>query len=258
MGTTVQELMNQILELQKTEEQLYEVLTINAENVALGKGGTMTDSEINTITTQINALTAGRVTLYNSLSKYYKHEVVLEKSVQKTIDQQTQTLQLLERELNKAKQNLAKQEDDRYNQLKMIEINSYFSKQYDAHIKLMRLITIVGLCMLGTLLLNYVEPLKVVARPLFNLILLVGIFLIIKVIIDMYLRRNDNYDEYTWPVAPTTEADVNLANTQTNTSFLDVSGADVPFCYGSKCCSTGTVWDDTSYTCIVDTNATPN
>jgi hypothetical protein len=74
----------------------------------------------------------------------------------------------------------------------------------------------------------------------------------------MYLRRNDNYDEYTWPTAPTTEADVNLANTQTNTSFLDVSGVDVPFCYGSKCCSTGTVWDDKSYTCIVDTNATPN
>ena len=156
--------------------------------------------------------------------------------------------------MNKSKENLAKLEDDKYNQLKMIEINSYFSKQYDAHIKLMRLITIVGLCMLGTLLLNYFGPLKVVSRPLFNIVLLVGIFLIIKVTIDMYLRRNDNYDEYSWFAAPTTDTGVTVANTQSNTSFIDVSGVDVPFCYGENCCSTGTVWDDTSYTCVIDTN----
>jgi hypothetical protein len=250
----LQELMNEISKLQKTEEQLYIVLTRNAQNVALGKQSTMTDSEINTITRQINSLTASRVKLYNSLSKFYKHEVVLEQSVKKTIDQQTETLKILERELNKSKQNLAKLEDEKYNQLKMIEINSYFSKQYDAHIKLMRLITIVGICMLATLLLNYFEPLKVVARPLFNMVLIIGIFLIIKVTIDMYLRENDNYDEYNWFAAPTTDNGVEKANTETSTSFIDVSGVDVPFCYGSNCCSTGTTWDEASYTCVLDTN----
>jgi len=250
MENTVQELMNEISKLQKTEEQLYVILTRNAENVALGKDQTMTDSEIKSITSEINSLTSGRVTLYNALSKYYKHEVVLEKSVKKSIDQQTQTLRILERELNKSKQNLAKLEDDKYNQLKMIEINTYFSKQYDAHIKLMRLITIVGLCMLGTLSLNYFGPLKVASRPLFNVVLLVGVFLIIKVGYDMYLRRNDNYDEYEWIQAPTTDAGVSLANKPG--TFPEVSGVDVPFCYGSNCCNTGTVWDDNTYTCIID------
>jgi hypothetical protein len=248
----VQELMNEISQLQKTEEQLYKVLTRNAENVALGKESSMTDSEINTITNQINALTASRVNLYNALSQYYKHEVVLEKSVKKTIDQQSETLKILERELNKSKQNLAKLEDDKYNQLKMIEINSYFSKQYDAHIKLMRLITIVGLCMLATLLLNYIEPLKVASRPLFNIVLVIGVFLIIKVTIDMYLRRNDNYDEYSWFAAPTTAEGVTQANAETGTSFVSVDGLGVPFCYGSSCCSTGTVWDDASASCVIN------
>ena len=251
---TIKELMNEISQLQKTEEQLYQVLTRNVENVALGKGSSMTDTEINNITSQINALTASRVKLYNALSNYYKTDVTLEKSVQKTINQQTETLKVLERELNKSKQNLAKLEDDKYNQLKMIEINSYFSKQYDAHIKLMRLITIVGVCMLATLLLNYMGPLKAASRPLFNIVLIVGIILIIKVIIDMYLRRNDNYDEYNWYSAPTTDAGVEIANTKSNTSFLDVSGVDVPFCYGSSCCSTGTMWDDATYACVLDTN----
>jgi DNA-binding transcriptional regulator GbsR (MarR family) len=248
----VQELMNEISQLQKTEEQLYKVLTRNAESVALGKETTMTDSEITSITTQINSLTASRVNLYNALSQYYKQEVVLEKSVKKSIDQQSETLKILERELNKSKQNLAKLEDDKYNQLKMIEINSYFSKQYDAHIKLMRLITIVGLCMLATLLLNYFEPLKVASRPLFNIVLVIGVFLIIKVTIDMYLRRNDNYDEYSWFAAPTTADGVEEANTETNTSFISVDGVNAPFCYGSSCCSTGTVWDDASSSCIIN------
>uniref|UniRef100_A0A6C0B815 Uncharacterized protein n=1 Tax=viral metagenome TaxID=1070528 RepID=A0A6C0B815_9ZZZZ len=251
----IQELMNEISQLQKTEEQLYEVLFRNAQNVALGKQSTMTNSEINTIATQINSLTASRVKLYNSLSQYYKHDVVLENSVKKTIKQQTDTLKILERELNKSKQNLAKLEDEKYNQLKMIEINSYFSKQYDAHIKLMRLITIVGICMLATLLLTYIEPLKSASIPLFNIVLVIGVFLIIKVIIDMYLRRNDNYDEYSWFAAPTTDNDVTRVNSETSTSFIDVSGIDVPFCYGSSCCSTGTVWDEASYTCVI--NNTP-
>jgi hypothetical protein len=251
----IQELMNEISQLQKTEEQLYEVLFRNAQNVALGKQSTMTNSEINTIATQINSLTASRVKLYNSLSQYYKHDIVLENSVKKTIEQQTDTLKILERELNKSKQNLAKLEDEKYNQLKMIEINSYFSKQYDAHIKLMRLITIVGICMLATLLLTYIEPLKSASIPLFNIVLVIGVFLIIKVIIDMYLRRNDNYDEYSWFAAPTTDNDVTRVNSETSTSFIDVSGVGVPFCYGSSCCSTGTVWDEASYTCVI--NNTP-
>jgi hypothetical protein len=250
----LQELMNEISHLQKTEEQLYVVLTRNAQNVALGKQSIMTDNEINTITAQINSLTASRVKLYNALSNFYNKEIVLEQSVKKTIDQQTETMKILERELNKSKQNLAKLEDEKYNQLKMIEINSYFSKQYDAHIKLMRLITIVGVCMLATLMLTYVEPLKVASRPLFNIVLVIGIFLILKVTIDMYLRENDNYDEYNWFAAPTTYDGVEKANTETPTSFIDVSGVDVPFCYGASCCSTGTVWDEASYTCVLNTN----
>jgi hypothetical protein len=105
--------------------------------------------------------------------------------------------------------------------------------------------------MLGTLLLNYIEPLKVASRPLFNIVLVVGLFLIIRVIIDMYLRTNINYDEYSWPTAPTTDSAVTTANTNMTTSFIDVSGVDTQYCYGSSCCSTGTVWDDTSATCIV-------
>ena len=251
MTEKIQDILTQIEQLQKTEEQLYKALTKNAENVALGKENTFTDSEIKTITDQVNSLTTSRVNLYNYLANSYHTENKLEATASSNMKQQTETLKLLEKELNKSKNNLSKLEDEKYNQLKMIEINTYFSKQYDAHKRLMRLVTIVGICMLVTLLLGYVEPLKNVSKLLFNLVTFIGVVLIIKKLIDMYLRRNDNYDEYIWPVAPNTDAELATSNSE-STSFVDVSGVDVPdLCVGSSCCNEGTVWDD-NLGCIIN------
>lgn len=247
----LQELMNEITQLQKTEEQLYNVLTRNAQNVALGKESSLTDSEIQIITNQINSLTNTRVNLYNALSKNYKQGLTLKTSAQQSLKQQAETMKILERELNKSKENLAKLKDDKYNQLKMIEINSYFSKQYDSHVKLMKLITIIGLCMLSTVLLHYIPPLQFLSIPLFNVVTIVGLGFILKLIIDIYLREGDNYDEYIWPVAPRTTKELTTANAS-STSFIDISGVEVPFCLGANCCSTGTKWDDESFMCVLD------
>ena len=250
----LQDLLGEISQLQETEKQLYNILTKNAEKVALGKKDTMSDSEITTLTTQINSLSAARVNIYNALSKNFQQGVVLEKSVQDSIEQQTTTLKLLETELNNSKKNLAKIKDEKYNQLKMIEINNYFSKQYDAHIKLMKLTTIVGVCMLATLSLRYFEPLKVASTPLFHIVTLIGVFFILKILIDMYLRRGDKYDEYVWPTAPATTKELSTSNAD-STAFIDVSGIDVPFCLGASCCSIGTKWDNDTFMCVLDPKA---
>ena len=252
----IQTLMNEISQLQKTEEQLYIYLTKNAENVALGRQSTMSNEEIKNITNQINSLTATRVNLYNTLATNYSNELRLEESVGKSIQQQTKTLKILERELNKSKSNLAKLKDEKYNQLKMIEINNYFGKQYENHVQLIKLIIIVGVCMLATLLLTYIEPLRVASRPLFNLVVIVGGFFIARKLIDLYLRKTDNYDEYEWPVAPTTDKALTTANAE-STSFIDVSGIDIMpnMCFGTSCCNLGTVWDSSG--CIIDPKYKP-
>ena len=215
----------------------------------------VSDAEIENITNQVNSLTATRVNLYNTLAKNYHNEVRLEQSVSKSMEQQTKTLKILERELNKSKSNLAKLKDEKYNQLKMIEINTYFGKQYENHVQLIKIIIVVGVCMLATLLLNYVEALKPASQPLFNLVTIVGGFFIVRKLVDLYLRKNDNYDEYEWPVAPTTDHDLTTANAE-STSFIDVSGVNIlppGMCFGTSCCSLGTTWVDGSG-CVIDPN----
>jgi hypothetical protein len=252
MADKLQDLLNQIEQLQKTEEQLYKSLTQNAENVAMGKENTFTDSEIETITNQINSLTTSRVNLYNYLSDSYHTDIEIAETSKSSMKQQTETLRILERELNKSKNNLAKLKDEKYNQLKMIEINTYFSKQYDAQKRLMKIITIVGACMFISLLIGYVDALKPISKLLFTVVTIIGSLFIIKQVIDMYMRRNDNYDEYLWPMAPTTDVKLETANQPF--TFIDISGVDIgKICVGPLCCNEGTVWDSVDG-CIVDIN----
>jgi hypothetical protein len=244
------DILNKIRQLQTTEEQLYKAITQNAENVALGRPNTFSDLEIQNITTQINSLSAARVNLYNSISNTYHSQAINETNAKSNLEQQTKTLHLLEQELNKSKEKLSTLKDEKHNQLKMIEINTYYSKQYDAHRRLMRMITIVGVCLLFAIGLEY-TPLKVVSTPLTILICVVGGALIVNRGVNMALRRNDNYDEFIWPMAPTTDA--SLANSNKTGSPISITGLDMPYlCTASSCCNEGTVWNDKTG-CVVNT-----
>ena len=128
----LQDTITKINELQNTEKQLYATLTKNAEQVALGRTNVFTEEEIEQMTNQINSLSAARVNLYNTLSDLYKAQITSESTMKASIDQQTETLQLLETELNRSKKKMTEIKDEKLNHLKMIEITTYYSKQYDA------------------------------------------------------------------------------------------------------------------------------
>jgi hypothetical protein len=241
----MQDTLDEIAQLQQTEQKLYQSLTKNTERKLLGSPNTFTESEIADITSQINSLSASRVNLYNSLSETYRSQATNEHNASGILAQQTQTLQLLETELNRSKQKLSNLKDEKANQLKMIEITTYYSKQYDAYRRLMRMIAIVGFCLLVAIGLKY-TPLNVVSTPLAFLILLVGSILIGGRMINMFMRRDDNYDEFVWPMAPTNATQ--LANGMG--SPLGVTGMGIPYvCNSSSCCGKGTIWTDKG--CVV-------
>jgi hypothetical protein len=153
----LQDTITKINELQNTEKQLYATLTQNAQQVALGKTNVFTEGDIKQITDQINSLSAARVNLYNTLSDLYKSQITSESTMKKSIDQQTETLQLLEEELNKSKKKMTALKDEKLNHLKMIEITTYYSKQYDAQKRLMQIVAGLGICLFLSLLIILVQ-----------------------------------------------------------------------------------------------------
>ncbi len=230
----LQDTITKINQLQKTEKQLYDSLTRNAEQVALGKTNVFTEEDTKQITDQINSLSAARVNLYNTLSDLYKSQISSESTMKQSIDQQTETLQLLETELNKSKQKMAALKDEKLNHLKMIEITTYYSKQYDAQKKLMQIVFGVSVCLFISMYFQL--------KPLTIFIVIVGIIWIGYRLINMVLRTGDNYDEFNFFYPPDSSGD----------SYpRGFSGPGLEkICVGSICCNNGTVWD-TKLGCVV-------
>lgn len=227
--------ITKINELQKTEKQLYATLTKNAEQVALGRSNVFTEEDIQQITNQINSLSAARVNLYNTLSDLYKAQITSESTMKASIDQQTETLQLLETELNKSKKKMAALKDEKLNHLKMIEITTYYSKQYDAQKRIMQLIAGFGICLFISM---YFE-----LDALTTLIVLVGIVWIGYRLLNMLMRDSNNYDEFNFFYPPSTDGSKHP---------LGFSGRGIgKVCIGSVCCNQGTIWDE-QLGCVID------
>jgi hypothetical protein len=231
----LQDTITKISELQKTEEKMYASLTHNAERVALGKQDTFTEEDIQSITDQINSLSSARVNLYNTLSDLYKSQINSESTMKKSIDQQTETLQLLEEELNKSKKKMTALKDEKLNHLKMIEITTYYSKQYDAQKRLMQIVAVLGICLFLSMYFQI--------KPLTTFILIVGIVWIGYRLLNMAMRDGENYDEFNFFYPPSTDG--------SNHPIGFSAKAIGKICIGSICCNKGTIWDE-QLGCVID------
>ena len=231
----LQDTITKINQLQQTEKQLYGALTKNAEQVALGKTNVYSEADIQQITDQINSLSAARVNLYNTLSDLYKTQITSESTMKASIDQQTETLQLLETELNRAKKKMSALKDEKLNHLKMIEITTYYSKQYDAQKQIMQLIAVFGVCLFISMFFQL--------DALTTLIIIVGIIWIGYRILNMVMRDNTNFDEFDFFYPPATGG-------VDNPRGLSGKGLG-KVCVGSVCCNKGTVWD-TQLGCVIE------
>jgi hypothetical protein len=242
---SLSELVDLLQQSQKMEENLYSILIKNAENVAQGKSTPLTQAEKDEIVAQINQFSAYRSSLYQLIWTNYNSQIVSETAASNTSAIQLKTLELLEKEMNKSKKNMAKLKDEHLNAMKMVEINTYYSKQYLQYQKFLKtIVVIVLLLIVSTVVRNRLS--ETVGNGLFSAVVSVGFLVILYQIIDIYRRSLTNYDTYIWPAAPTSAA--TLASSQD--SIVDVSGSLVTsfpdVCAGAYCCGTGTVWSDTS------------
>ena len=236
-------------ELQTSEANLYQVLTDNAQRVVSGIQPQLTEQEITSILQQIQALSSSRTSLYNDLDQLNQEQAGYSKEATQALSQQTMTLKLFEKDLNKSKKALSKLHDDKYNQLKMVEINTYYSKKSQAQTSFMKWVVVVGIVVLLSLLSKRLVG-DAVGGMLSSIAMVLGGVILSRKLYDMYSRRSDIYDEYDWMITPN-------AN---NTSYMgadpifDISGSLLPYvCYESSCCYTGTTYVDGSG-CVPNTD----
>jgi len=184
-----QQVLNNISQLQTQEKQLYDSL----DNAALSS------DQKQQIINKINEISQMRINMYSNMKdmySFYQKNVAASNSL---IGQEVSAIDILETELNKSKLRMNLIQDEKNNKLRLVEINTYYGKQYNAHSKLMKTIifTCIPVIILSVLANKGILPQNLYAF-LTGIIIIIGVVFIGLELIDMSNRDNMNWDEYNW------------------------------------------------------------
>ena len=239
-----QQVLNNISQLQLQEKELYASL----DDV------TLSSEQKQQIINKINEISQIRINLSTGLKDMYLFYQKNVSDSKTTLGQSIATIDVLENELNQSKIRMNLIEDQKYNKLRLVEINTYFGKRYSAHSKLMK--TIVILCIpiiFLTILFNRGILPSNIYKFLTVIILVIGIILIGLQLNDMFNRDNMNWDEYNWYFDKTKAP--SDSNTVVSVSSNPWETPSVT-CIGSACCYDGSSYDSTKNMCVPNETTT--
>lgn len=241
-------------ESQEYERGLSAALKKELDSVAAGKKPTLTSQDIDDIVDEINNEAEKRKSYYELIQTARAAQMSGELVAEKAAQQQIQTYKYLEANLDAVKLALNAANDDRQKKMKMIEINTFYEKQYKGYGKVARGVAVIAGLLVVLFFLRRHYGYEGIISPIETVVKWAGGVYMVWTLYDVASRRNDDYDEYIFPLAPRSAEDLAQANQALEKPVFDVSGIDIPgLCMGSYCCGPGTSWNDNKG-CIQNTN----
>jgi hypothetical protein len=228
--------LSDIRKLQQIEQELYDSLEKN-KNISV--------DEKNKIITKISEISQMRVNLYSNLKEIYSFFQKNISSSRTTLAEQMMAIDIVENELNESKRKLQVLEDEKSNKLRLVEINTYYGKQYNSHAWLMKSIVIICIPVLILSILKNTGILPAfISSAIIAVIIFIGLIWIGRQIIDMSNRDNMNYDEYNWYF--------NTSNAPSNNTPIvteDPWATPSMVCVGAQCCNQYSIYDSKKNLC---------
>jgi len=251
LGQGSEQTISNITDLQTIEMKLYESLDNNK----------LTQEQRSRIIDKINEIAQTRLTLYQGISNMASsYQQNLETS-NNTIQEQMLAIDIVENELNQAKRRLNLLEEQKYNKLRLVEINTYYGKQYNAYKDVAKTIVFFSILVLIIVILGKKEILPTNIYIVLNvLVISMGAIGVGRQIIKISNKDNMNFDEYDW-YFDKSKAPVDTTPTLTGT---DGSSTSDPWatsniaCVGATCCdeASGFIYDSTKNMCVLSTTNT--
>ena len=235
------QIIENIKSLQTTEMKLYDSLESRSLN----------SDQKQHIIDKINQISQMRINLYANLKdmySYYQEDVSDSRNM---MNDQMVSVDVIENELNDSKRRLNLLESQKNNKIRLVEINTFYGKQYNAHKQIMQIIVIICIpvLILTALASKGIIPPKITTL-LTGIIIIIGIYIIGAKIIDLSNRDNINFDEYNW-YFDKTAAPTNSAETTSNSSSSsDPWTTSSLTCVGAECCNDNSTYDETQNKCI--------
>jgi len=239
--------LSDISELQKIEKDYFNNLEKGLAQESISS------EEKDSLVQKINQVSQMRTNLYKNLNGMYSFYNSNIASTKDTLEEQITAIDIVEKELNEAKLRMKAIEEEKYNKLRLVEINSYYGQQYSQHSSIMKIIIMICLPVLVlTILLNRGILPKSLYTVLTIIIVVIGVIYLWKYILSAVNRDNMNYQEYDWNFQSKNAPEVDTSGAGVSDPWAAVSLT----CIGSACCDTGFSYDSTVNKCILTPSTT--
>lgn len=216
---------------------------------------------INSITTRLNTMAAsdaGRNDLLNAQSALvtvlaYTYGTV--KEAGKVFDsealytaQQT-AMDFINKEKERAASNATALKEDNSNKRRMAQINTYYTRNYEANTEIMKNIIFISVALIILAILRNKEliPDSISTLGIIFILMLGGVVIGTQVF-DIIRRNDHDFDKYDWTFNEKEQNDKKFI--QSDTANLSELGMGMAPCFGSSCCDVGTSWDENTKKCI--------
>ena len=239
--------ISNITDLQTIEMQLYEGLD----------SPQLTQDQRSRIIDKINEIAQTRMTLYQgigNMASSYQQNLATSNNA---LSEQMLAIDIIENELNEAKRRLNLLEEQKYNKLRLVEINTYYGKQYNAYKDVAKNIVYVCILVLIVVILGKKEIIPGNIYIALNvLIISIGAIIIGRQIIKLSNKDNMNFDEYNWyfnkAEAP---ASTLVPSSSSSSSSSNPWSMPTIACMGATCCNQadGFTYDSTQNMCVLNT-----
>ena len=193
--STTEQIIEKISNLQDLENQKYDDL-----NILLASNPTPDNiAQQKVLISDITQLTNIRAQLFNTLLIHAQNNVNVNDTMNANVQDKHTIVTLKENDLNARKAANAAISQDVENTKKMVDINVYYKKQYEARVVIMKYIVVICfLVIFFVVLMNLGWLPQEMVIVLVVIIILAGGLYIGSLIYDAYKRSNINYDEYNW------------------------------------------------------------
>lgn len=251
-------LIDDIQQLQNMEKDLYfDLEKASAANKSVRE---QTD-----IINKINDLSRMRINLFEELNKEFRETQVgvAEKKID-LVDQMTIT-GMVENQLNQAKENLQHLDSVKNSQMRMVEINTYYSERYRYYISIIQILIIITAIVLVLFIIYKKEWIpRYITLYIILGVVAVGIVILTWKIIGLNRRNNMDFNKIDWKWnsndAPQNsvfaydkkqlEGALEGAKSSLEDDALNYAKSLGITCIGDECCSKDMKFDKTTMKCV--------
>jgi len=241
-----EQILNDIQLLQQMEQKLFNSLETNPN---------LSTQEKKSIIEKINQLSSMRRNLYQTLSGVNSYfQSALDTSIG-TLKEQAVAIDIVEKELDKAKMKLIILEEEKNNKIRLVEINRYFGDKYAEHSQLM---IIIILTLVPIIILAYINSKGYLPNTIYYILIviisIIGAYFFWVNFSSIIIRDNMDYQAYNWPFDPNIKLKSKTSEPETDPWETDDNlGINLGTCIGDACCSKDLTYDSKLNQCVTGT-----